>query len=90
METVGIRELKKNLSEVLRIVESGTKVVVTKRKKEIAVIVPSVKKGDHQEKAWQMVREGVADWSGDKPKGSPKRVTPKGADVSAAVIEDRR
>jgi prevent-host-death family protein len=89
METVGIRELKRNLSEYLRSVKAGEKVVITDRKKEIAVIVP-FRKVDDQANILQMVREGVADWSGEKPRGMSARIRSKGKSVSEAVVEDRR
>ena len=89
METVGIRELKRNLSEYLRSVRAGKKVVITDRKKEIAVIVPFTK-ADDQDKILQLVREGVADWSGGKPRGMSARIRSKGKSVSEAVVEDRR
>ena len=38
MTTVGIRELKAHLSEYLRLVGEGEKVVVTHRGKDVAVI----------------------------------------------------
>lgn len=89
METVGIRELKRNLSEYLRSVKAGEKVVITDRKKEIAVIVP-FSKADDQGKILQLIREGVADWSGEKPRGMSARIRSKGKSVSEAVLEDRR
>ncbi len=89
MKTVGIRELKRNLSQYLRSVKAGKKVVITDRKKEIAVIVP-FKKFDDQGKILQLVREGVADWSGEKPRGISARIKSKGKSISEAVIEDRR
>ena len=89
METVGIRELKRNLSEYLRSVKAGKKVVITDRKKEIAVIVP-FRKVDEQEKILHLVREGLADWSGGKPRGMSARIRSKGKSVSEAVVEDRR
>ena len=89
METVGIRELKRNLSQYLRSVKAGEKVVITDRKKEIAVIVP-FGKVDDQANILQLVREGVADWSGDKPRGMSARIRSKGKSVSEAVVEDRR
>jgi prevent-host-death family protein len=89
METVGIRELKRKLSEYLRSVKAGKKVVITDRKKEIAVIVP-FRKVDDQANILQMVREGVADWSGEKPRGMSARIRSKGISVSEAVVEDRR
>ena len=89
METVGIRELKRNLSAYLRSVKAGKKVVITDRKKEIAVIVP-FREADGQKKIFQLVREGFADWSGEKPHGMFARIKSKGKSVSAAVVEDRR
>jgi len=40
---------------------------------------------------WRMVEEGLADWSGGSPKGSPNpvEITP-GPPISDYVIEDRR
>jgi len=89
MEIVGIRELKRNLSEYLRSVKAGKKVIISDRKKEIAVIAP-FSKADDQEKIVQLVREGVADWSGDKPRGMSARIRSKGKTISEAVVEDRR
>ena len=89
METVGIRDLKRNLSKYLRSVKTGKKILITDRKKEIAVIVP-FRKFDDQGKILQLVREGVADWSGEKPRGMSARIRSKGKSVSEAVVEDRR
>lgn len=89
METVGIRELKRNLSAYLRSVKAGEKIVITDRKKEIAVIVP-YREADGQGKILRLVREGFADWSGKKPRGMFARIKSKGKSASAAVVEDRR
>ena len=89
METVGIRELKRNLSEYLRSVKAGKKVVITDRKKEIAVIAP-FRKIEGQIKILQLVREGVAEWSGEKPRGMAARIESKGKSASEAALEDRR
>ena len=89
METVGIRELKRDLSKYLRSVKAGNKVIITDRNREIAVIVP-FKKADDQGKILQLIREGVADWSGEKPRGMSARIRSKGKSVSEAVVEDRR
>ena len=48
------------------------------------------RKADEQGKILQLVREGIADWSGEKPRGMPARIRSKGKSVSEAVIEDRR
>ena len=48
------------------------------------------RKVDDQGKILQLVREGVADWSGEKPRGMSTRIRSKGKSVSEAVVEDRR
>lgn len=89
METIGIRELKENLSRYMKKVKTGEKVVVTDHKKEFAIILPIAKKAK-EEKIYQMVQQGIASWSGGKPRGMSKRVVSKGKSVSSAVVEDRR
>jgi len=89
METIGIRELKENLSRYMKRVKTGERIIVTDRKKEIAVIIP-FEKNDKEEKINQLIQRGMACWSGGKPKGLPTRVVSAGNSVSDAVIEDRR
>jgi prevent-host-death family protein len=89
METIGIRELKENLSRYMKKVKTGEKIIVTDRKKKIAIIMP-LEKNAKEEKIYQLIQRGVASWSGDKPAGIPKRIIARGKSVSDAVIEDRR
>ena len=89
METIGIRELKDNLSRYMKRVKSGEKIIVTDRKKEIAIILPLEKKSK-EEKIYQLIQRGVASWSGSKPEGMPGRIISRCKSVSDAVIEDRR
>ncbi len=89
METIGIRVLKENLSRYMKQVKSGETIIVTDRKKEIAVLMP-FEKATKEEKIFQLIQRGVASWSGGKPKGMIPRVTSRGRSVSGAVIEDRR
>lgn len=88
METIGIRELKENLSRYMKRVKSGEKIIVTDQKKEIAIIIPLGKA--KEEKIYQLIRRGAAFWSGGKPEGMPARIVSRGKSVSGAVIEDRR
>jgi len=89
METVGVRELKENLSRYLRKVKSGESIIITDRKKEVAVLVPHG--GERvEDKIMQLVQRGIVHWTGGKPKGLKKPVTSKGKPVSKAVLEDRR
>ncbi len=89
METVGIRELKENLSQYMKRVKSGERIIITNRKKEVAVIVPRGKEAVDEE-VLQLIQSGVDDWPGGKPLGMPTRIVIRGNSVSDAVLEDRR
>jgi prevent-host-death family protein len=90
MNTVGIRELKANLSRHLKRVRSGTRLVVTERGRAIASIQP-IQTRDDVGWAHALVAAGRAQWSGGKPEGSTRPVPINGGKtVSDAVIEDRR
>lgn len=89
METVGIRELKKNLSRYLKRVKSGERIIISDRKKEVAIIVPRGKEAVDEE-VLQLIQSGVADWPGGKPLGISTRIVSRGDSVSGAVLEDRR
>ena len=91
MNTVGIRELKAQLSRHLRRVRSGSRLVITERGRAIARIEPIEPAAD-VEWAHAMVAAGRARWSGGKPQRPstpPARIKGKKT-VSDAVIEDRR
>lgn len=88
METIGIRELKENLGLYMKKVKTGEKIIVTDRKKEIAVIMP-LEKREKEEKIYQLIQRGAAIWSGGKPQGMRNRIILKGKPISDAVIEDR-
>ena len=89
MATVGIRDLKSNLSRHLKRVQAGTRLMVTDRGRAIAVLAPIDAAKDV---AWarQMVTDGDATWSGGKPAGLRPRLVSRGRPTSHMVIEDRR
>ena len=89
MRTVGVRKLKENLSKVLREVKAGGRIVVTERNKEVALIVP-VGIGQEEDRVLELVRKGLADWSGAKPAGIRSRIRVRGKKVSETVLESRR
>jgi len=89
MVTVGIRELKENLIWYLKRVKSGERIIITDRKKEVAIIVPRGKEAVDEE-VLQLIQSGIADWPGGKPLGMPTRIVIRGNSVSGAVLEDRR
>ena len=88
MKTVAVRELKNRLSEYLRKVKAGERVVVTERGKAVAVISTAGRALDEGIEA--MIRERAARWGGGKPRGARRPPKIKGASVAKAVIEDRR
>jgi prevent-host-death family protein len=89
METIGVRELKNNLSRVLKRIQAGARIAVTDRGKPIAILGPAEPPPDLAW-AYRMVAEGKARWNGGKPKIRPRGVRPKGgASAAAIVIEDR-
>jgi prevent-host-death family protein len=90
MNTVGIRELKANLSRHLRRVRSGARLVITERGRAIASIQPVATAAD-VEWAHSLVAAGHAQWSGGKPEGLTRPARAKSRKtVAEAVLEDRR
>ena len=89
LSSVGIRDLRDNLSQYLRRVREGELLVITDRGKPIGELGPAAG-GQNAERARALVRKGVASWSGGKPKGLPRAPRPQAGLVSDAVIEDRR
>ena len=89
MNTVGIRELKTNLSRHLKRVRSGTRLVVTERGRSIATLSPVEAPAD-VDWAHQLVAEGRAHWNGGKPTGATQPARLTGKTASSVVLEDRR
>jgi prevent-host-death family protein len=89
MQTIGVRELKAQLSEYLRRVQAGERLAVTDRGRPVAVIVP-VQPRPSQDWAHALVARGRARWAGGKPSGLQARINPRGVRASRMVIEDRR
>ncbi len=84
-----MRQLKEHLSRYLKRVKSGESIIVTDRKKEVAVLVPYGMETD-EEKVLRSIQRGVAYWAGGKPKGMMPLIASRGEKVSDAVLEDRR
>jgi prevent-host-death family protein len=89
MASVGVRELRDNLSEYLRRVREGELLVITDRGRPIGELGPAAG-GRVAERARALVRRGAATWSGGKPRGLDSPPRPKAGLVSDAVVEDRR
>jgi prevent-host-death family protein len=89
LASVGVRELRDNLSEYLRRVRNGELLVITDRGKAIGELGPAAEPRN-VELARTLVRKGFAAWNGGKPKGISRAPRPVAGLVSDAVIEDRR
>jgi len=86
MISVGIRQLKAQLSAYVNQVRHGEEIVVTDRGTEIAMVIPISRERDAVRR---LQASGRAAWSGGKPEGL-QGIRTKGKPLSATVLEDRR
>ena len=90
MDSVGVRDLKINLSRHLKRVRAGARLLVTDRGRSIATIVPVVQKAD-QDWLHRLVAEGKVHWNGQKSNVPVRGVRQRpGKTASDMVLEDRR
>ena len=87
--TVGVRDLKNKLSEMLRRVRGGESIVVTDRGRAVARLVP-VREDDEHETLRALTLTGRFSWSGGKPSGSAAAPRLRGAPAAGAVAKERR
>jgi prevent-host-death family protein len=88
LKSVGIRELKRSISRYLRDVQSGERILITDRKKPLAVIT-AIDNNQENEMIKQLADTGMVYWTGGKPSGATPRIRSKKS-MSGAVLEDRR
>lgn len=87
MREIGIRELKRSLSETLRLVGNGEHVRVTRRGRPVADIVPAgAARGDETLRAL-VVQGRVVPPARPRPRRAPRLVTAPSA--SAVVLSER-
>jgi prevent-host-death family protein len=89
MDAIGVRHLKAHLSQCLRRVAAGERLLVTDRGRAVASLAP-VEQRPSVDWAHAMVAAGHARWSGGKPTGLATRIPSRGKTASRMVIEDRR
>ncbi|MDA2927673.1 type II toxin-antitoxin system prevent-host-death family antitoxin [Acidobacteria bacterium AH-259-G07] len=87
--TVGVRELKNQLSRYLREVKRGRSITVTERGKVVALLVPA-NDGPDVRAVRELAKRGVGSWKGGKPTGAAHPPIIKGKSISQIVLEDRR
>jgi prevent-host-death family protein len=87
--TVGVRELKTQLSKYLRQVKAGRTIIITEHGKAVGRIVPP--EATVEEKLEAMRRAGLIEWSGKKLKPmKPVAKVKDGYSVAQLLIDDRR
>jgi prevent-host-death family protein len=89
MTSVGVRELKGQLSRYLKRVKRGERLAITERGKLIAVLSAPPASAAEEEVEF-MLRERIASWDGGKPAGAPRPPKIAGRSLADTVIEDRR
>jgi prevent-host-death family protein len=89
MITVGIRELKDNLSYYLRGVKKGRSVTITERGQSVPILMPAETSADAS-LARELSRKGIGTWKGGKPRGGTRSAVVKGKPVSQIVVDERR
>jgi prevent-host-death family protein len=89
--TVGIRELKAQLSAYVQRVKAGDTVVITERGKAVGRIVPIEPSAPSVEARLQaMIREGIIEWDGRKLEPRAPVTEARGPrTVADLLLEDR-
>lgn len=86
-ETVGIRELKNNLSQVIERVETGEPVTVTRRGKPVARIVSTTR----SPRMAELIAKGIVrPGSGSRRLRKPIKLEGEGKTAAEYVSEGRR
>ena len=87
--TVGIRELKAQLSGYIQDVKRGETIVITERGKPVGRITPVRESVD--ERIQNIVRSGVAAWSGKKLQpGKPVVKLRRGSKLISDLVAENR
>lgn len=86
--TVGIRELKAQLSHYVQQVKAGTTLVITERGKPVGQIVPI--KPSLEAQMQELVQTGLVSWSGHKLATlTPPAQNQSSPTVAELLLEDR-
>ena len=96
MERIGVRELKNRLAHYLRAVREGHSIIVTKRGKPIARLVPLPQPGHVsipaalENKLWELNAQGLLTWNGSAFRLPESVVVNRSENLlSDLVVEDR-
>lgn len=86
METIGIRVLRKSLSEYIVRVRDGERIIITDRGEAVAELVPL---SPERRALMRLVAEGKARWNGQTPRLLPPAIEVVGSPFADAINEDR-
>ncbi len=86
METIGIRVLRKSLSESIVRVRDGERIIITDRGEAVAELVPL---SPERRALMRLVAEGKARWNGQTPSLLPPAIEVVGSPFADAINEDR-
>jgi prevent-host-death family protein len=84
--TVGIKELKRHLSDYVGRSREGERFLVTDRGEPVAELIPL---SPERRTLSKLDAEGAVEWRGGKPKGL-RGVVVRGEPVSETIVRDRR
>lgn len=73
MVEVEVTDLQGRLSEYLQRAQQGERLIITDRGHPIAMLSPMAESPEVKQ-AWRLVQQGVASWSGGKPRGAEEPV----------------
>lgn len=92
MDRIGVKEFKDHVSQFLRRVRQGERLLITDRGAPVASLAPHTEAAEVRS-AWELVDSGAATWKGGKPTGGarpgPARAI-RGKTTAQMVLEDRR
>ena len=86
--TVGVRELKAQLSEYLRRVKSGQTILITERGKPIGWIVPEER--SLEERMHQLLKAGFISWNGERLPSREPGVVNRGSQLVSDLVSEGR
>lgn len=89
MTQVGVRKVKDRLSEYIRRVRQGERVVITDRGRPVAALVGLAQEAPSG-LASELVKQGLVEWGGGKPQGLADAPRIAGRRAEEVVLEDRR
>jgi prevent-host-death family protein len=89
MIEVPVETLKERLDEYLERARQGERIFITEQGRPVAQLVPGDAESRVTQRAWELVKAGVASWSGGKPVISRQKPRPRGRSASDIILEDR-